>query len=199
MALVLAMPALAACGFNEQTDQVYQPAAGKNLRSSDVDVLGALVVSANPGKGVFIASLVNKSTTTADKLVGVAGDGIQVSGGTTSTIPAEGLVNLADPATGGIPVRGAQVRAGSYVTVKLTFQNADPVTAQVPVVADTGAYAGLDAPTSAPNSVASKGSAGAFQKASPKASPSASSSASPSPSGSSSGSPSASPSASPKK
>ncbi len=139
--LALALPALAACGF--QTDQVYQPAVGVNDRSSEVDVLGALVVSAEPGSGVFITTLVNNDTTTADKLVSVQGDGVQVAVGATPDIPVRGLVNFADKSLGGIPVQGAKVKAGGYVTVRLTFQNADPVTIEVPVVTDTGPYAGL--------------------------------------------------------
>lgn len=190
-ALVLSMPALAACGlgFNAQTDKPYQPAVGSNDRSHEVDVLGALVVSAKPGSGVLIATLVNKSTTRADKLTSVQGDGIQVASGVTPDIPVAGLANLADPSIGGIQVQGSKVKAGGYVRVRLIFQDADPVTIEVPVVTNAGPYAGLDGPTSTPNAIASRGSAGAFS------SPSPSTSSSPSPSGSASST--ASPAASP--
>ena len=39
IAALLLAPALTACGFNEQTDQVYQPAVGVNDRSDNVYVL----------------------------------------------------------------------------------------------------------------------------------------------------------------
>lgn len=149
-AMVLTIPALVACGFNNQTDQVYQPAVGVNDRSGEVDVLGALVVSDKPGSGVFIASLVNNSTTTADQLTGIQGDSVQVATGATPDIPADGLVNLADEAIGGVPVQGAKVEAGGYVTVRLTFKSADPITVEVPVVTDTGPYEGLAAPAPSP-------------------------------------------------
>ncbi len=173
--LALALPALAACGF--QTDQVYQPAVGVNDRSGEVDVLGALVVSAAPGSGVFITSLVNNDTTRADKLVSVQGSGVQVAVGATPDIPVGGLVNFADKSLGGIPVQGAKVQAGGYITVRLTFQNADPVTIEVPVVTDTGPYAGL-AGSASPTSPSLTQSAS--PSASPSSSPSSSSSASPS-------------------
>jgi hypothetical protein len=54
-ALVLALPLLASCGFDKATDQVYTPGAGTDDRSGDVDVLSAVIVSAQPGPGTFIA------------------------------------------------------------------------------------------------------------------------------------------------
>lgn len=180
--LVLAIPVLAACGFGVQTDQVYQPAVGVNDRSGEVDVLGALVVSAKPGSGVFITSLVNKNVNRGDQLTNVQGQGVQVATGVTPQIPAEGLVNLADKSVGGIPVQGAAVRAGGYVTLQLTFQNAEPVTIQVPVVTDTGPYAGLGTPpsTAAASPSASPSTAGsAGGSASPSTTPTATASATP--------------------
>ena len=41
IAALLLAPALTACGFSEQTDQVYQPAVGVNDRSDTVYVLSA--------------------------------------------------------------------------------------------------------------------------------------------------------------
>ncbi|MEP6816542.1 MAG: hypothetical protein ABI873_13430 [Marmoricola sp.] len=180
-ALVLTTPALTACGlgFNAQTDKVYQPAVGTNNRSGEVAVLGALVVSAQPGSGVFIASLVNNSTTTADQLTGIQGAGVQVATGVHPAIPVGGLVNLASGTIGGVSVRGRTVKAGGYVTVRLTFANADPVTVEVPVVTNTGPYAGLAGPANPPNAVSSKGAVGAFKTPSASTSPSASASTSP--------------------
>jgi hypothetical protein len=121
-----------------------------NDRSSEVDVLGAVVVSAEPGSGMLIASLVNNDEGRVDKLTDIQGEGVQVAIGATPEIPAGGLVNFADKAVGGIPLQGAKVKAGGYVTFQLSFENADPVTIEVPVVTDTGPYAGLASPESTP-------------------------------------------------
>jgi hypothetical protein len=169
----VSVPALSACtnGFDNQTDAVYQPSVGVNDRSSEVDVLGAMVVAPAKGKdGVFIASLANNDQTTSDKLTAVDAQGVKVTLGDVPPIPAGGLVNLASEKIGGVPVTGAAVKPGGYVLVRLTFANADPVTVKVPVVVDDGPYASI---TPKPSS-----------SASPSASSSASSSPSSSPSGS---------------
>ena len=62
-ALALTAPALTSCGFDYATDRYYTPANGANNRDGAVDVLGAVVVSTEPGSGTFIASLSNNSTT----------------------------------------------------------------------------------------------------------------------------------------
>lgn len=170
-ALVLAIPALGACGFNAQTDQPYQPAVGANDRNSNVDVLGAVVVSNKSGTGNFIVTLVNNDTSRPDKLVSIQGNGVQVAAPVTPQIPPEGKVNLADKSVGGVLVKGTNVVAGGYVTLRLNFTNADPVTVDVPVITDTGPYVGLAPSASAsPSSTPSSGSS---------SSPSASASASP--------------------
>ncbi len=178
LALAVSLPALSACtnGFNNQTDAVYQPAVGINDRSSEVDVLGALIVSPEKGKaGVFIASLANKDQTQDDKLTQVQGQGVEITSSTIPTIPAGGLVNLAAEDVGGIPVTGAGVKPGSYVLLRLTFEKADPVTMRVPVVLDVGPYASITPqPVPTPNAAASQGAKGTGSP-SPSASPSASS------------------------
>ena len=63
IAALLLVPALASCGFNAQTDQVYQAAVGINDRSGEVDILNALIVSGEDGSGTFAGTLVNKDTT----------------------------------------------------------------------------------------------------------------------------------------
>ena len=173
LALAVSLPALSACtnGFDNQTDAVYQPAVGVNDRSSEVDVLGALIVAPDEGKsGVFVASLANENQSDDDTLTKVQGQGVEITAATIPPIPAGGLVNLASEKIGGIPVSGAGVKPGSYVLVRLTFANADPVTVKVPVVLDVGPYASLT-PQPAPSPSTSP---------SPSGSPSASPSASPS-------------------
>jgi len=170
LALAASVLTLSACtnGFNEQTDKVYQPAVGVNERSSEVDVLGALIVAPEKGTdGVFIASLANNDQTKSDTLTAVEGQGVKTSLGKVPPIPPGGLVNLASEEIGGVPVTGAPVKAGSFVQMRLTFANADPVTVNVPVVLNDGPYASI---TPQPS-----GSSSGSSSASPSASPSASS------------------------
>ena len=72
-ALVLALPLLGSCGFNKATDKVYTPGAGTDDRTGDVDILSAVIVSAQPGSGTFIATLSNneadKQHTTSERPV----------------------------------------------------------------------------------------------------------------------------------
>jgi hypothetical protein len=151
-ALLLVTPGIAACsrGFNEQTDQVYNPAAGVNDRSGSVDVLNALVVSGTDGSGTVIASLSNNDENHADSLTGVAGTGsdasAQVTPGGETTIPPGGLLNLATD--GHIEIRSSRVVPGNYVHLKFTFAHGQEVTMQVPVVsADDPTYKGIKVPS----------------------------------------------------
>src|SRR3954454_7558675 len=133
--LVLGVPALTSCSvnFDAQTDQPYNPSAGVDDRSGQVDVLNALVVSGTNGSGAVIATLVNNDQSKADSLRGVSGAGSDSSlrgtpGGKT-TIPAGGLLNLATD--GSIAVRGGRIVSGNFVGLTFTFQRAQAVTPQV--------------------------------------------------------------------
>lgn len=159
-ALVLTAPFLSACGMSFATDQVYTQAAGANDRQGSVDVLNALIVATEDGSGTFIATLANNETNEFeggeltsdgdDGLTGIsaAGDSQLTAQVSPVEIPAGGVATLADDT--GIPVEGESVRLGHFVTVELTFENAAPVTIQVPVVANNGAFAGQDGSTLTP-------------------------------------------------
>jgi hypothetical protein len=149
--LVFAVPVVSGCGvnFGEQTDQIYNPATGVSDRSGQVDVLNALVVSGSKGSGTVVATLVNDSQTHADALTGVSGTGsdssLQVTPGGPTTIPIEGLLNLADQ--GRIFVKGSRVVPGYLVTLTFSFRNAQSITVQAPVVsADDPAYSSVTLP-----------------------------------------------------
>ena len=181
-ALVLALPLLGSCGFNKATDEVYTPGAGVDDRSHDVDVLSAVIVSAQANSGTFIASLSNNRDDKAFVLTGVAGSGewsdVTVDPSDLSiNIPARGFVNLVneDP----IIVRG-EFEAGQVAELTLSFDSGDSITMAVPIVFACHYYEGLDSSASQPS-----------------ASPSASSSESPSSSASSSAAPDESYSCSP--
>jgi hypothetical protein len=138
VAMVLLVPALAGCGFNEQTDQVYQPGVGVNNREGDVDVLGAVVVSSLNGEGTFVASLVNKNTSTEDTLVTMTGDGLDIALAAPVKLPADQLVNLAD--SGAVSVTGETVQPGKFARLTLTFQSGQKTEINAPVVPYSGDF-----------------------------------------------------------
>jgi hypothetical protein len=143
---------LTSCGFDYATDRQYTPAAGVNDRDASVDVLGAVVVSAEPGSGTFIASFANNDQTgpaTVDSLSG-AGDtpDLDVDDFAPIDIAPGQLVNLATE--GGIVVAGDQVASGDFVTLEVGFGDGDSVQMEVPVVPPCYEYEGLDESKGAP-------------------------------------------------
>jgi hypothetical protein len=109
-----------------------------------VDVLGAAIVSAQPGSGTFIASLVNGSPdedTALNLLAGVGDGAVAVEDFTDIEVPARGIVNLAE--TEGLPVSG-EFEAGQFVDVQIGLSTGETVTMTIPVVPDAGYFTGLD-------------------------------------------------------
>ena len=150
-AAVLVSPVMSSCGvnFDAQTDQVYNPAVGVNNRDGSVDVLNALVVSGSAGSGTVVATLVNNDQQNADSLRGITGAGpessLTVQIGGPREIPADGLLNLADQ--GKATVRGREILPGRFVEITFSFDRAEAVTVQAPVVsADNPDYAGIPVP-----------------------------------------------------
>lgn len=178
--LLLVSPVLASCtvNFGEQTDKVYNVAAGVSDRSGEVDVLNALVVSSETGSGTVVATLVNNDQTQADSLKGISGAGadssLTVTPGGPTDIAANGLLNLATD--GSNFISGSKVEPGRDVRVTFTFERAKAVTMTIPVVGDTPDYAGVTLPSS---SASSSASPSAGSSAGSSAIPSATSSATP--------------------
>ena len=155
--LVLALPLLGSCGFGKATDQVYTPAAGTNDRDGDVDVLGAVIVAAQPDSGTFVASLSNTSPDKDAEFTGVAGAGDWSDLGVEPSdlsidIPARGFVNLVneDPIT----VTG-DFDAGQVAELTFSFASGDSVTMDVPIVFACNTYEGLDPSQQQPEESAS--------------------------------------------
>lgn len=150
-ALVLA-PVLSSCGFDQPTDQVYTPGVGVNERSGEVDVLNALVVSGADGSGALVATLSNNNNDQADALTQVTGagedSGLRVELEDSIEVRAGGTVSLSDEAE--IPVEGDAITSGAFVALRFTFQNAETVTVEVPVVARRGPYSDIPVPSVAP-------------------------------------------------
>ncbi|RYB88861.1 hypothetical protein EUA06_18955 [Nocardioides glacieisoli] len=143
--VALAAP-LSSCGFDYATDRVYTPGSGANNREGAVDVLSAVVVSAAEGSGTFVASLSNNSSDSEATFTAVAGQDATVTAAEFEpvTIPAGGLVNLAEPAAD-IVLTG-EFTAGDVVPLTVDFGNGERVSLNVPVVAnDTGYWEGMDA------------------------------------------------------
>jgi len=142
--LVLASPMLTSCGFDYATDRVNTVANGVNQRDASVDVLGAVIVSAQDNSGTFIATFSNNSQSrknSVDSLAGADGNTIQAESFSPIDLAPGGMVNLAQQ--GGIPVSGT-FKAGDFVPVTVTFGSGERVSLKVLVVTDTGQYAGLD-------------------------------------------------------
>jgi hypothetical protein len=131
-ALLVAAPMLASCGFGEQTDQVYNAAAGVDNRSGSVYVLNALIVSGSKGSGTVVASLVNTDEQNGDVLTGITGDGLTVNGPTRTAVPAGVNVNLSTQ--GSYSASGQRILPGRFVKLTFTFQRAQQVTLDVPVM-----------------------------------------------------------------
>ncbi len=143
--LALAVP-LSSCGFDYATDRYYTPAAGANTSEGVVDVMSAVVVSAEKGSGTFVASLSNNDLTEDQTFTAVSGetDGAVTAEFEPVTVPAGALVNLADPATD-IVITG-DFGPGSVVPMVFDFGNGERVSLNVPVVSDAAGYwEGMDA------------------------------------------------------
>ena len=142
---VIALTApLSSCGFQSATDRVYTPGSATNNRDGVVDVLSAVVVSAEDGSGTVVASLSNNDTEEPHTLTAVSGEGLEVAEFEPVEIGPDALVNLAEPETG-ITVTG-EVGAGQFVELTFDFDSGERVTIDVPVVPDdSGYWEGLDA------------------------------------------------------
>ena len=143
-ALVL-VTTLTSCGFDNATDRVYTPAAGVNDREGGVDVLGAVIVSAQEGSGTFIASFANNDQLEPATVDAVAGAGDDAELEVTDFEPIEiapgALVNLATD--GGIVLTG-DFGPGDFVTLTVTFGDGDSVEVDIPTVTDCAEWEGLD-------------------------------------------------------
>jgi hypothetical protein len=140
--LALAVP-LSSCGFDYATDREYTVAASTSNRDGVVDVLSAVVVSAEAGSGTLITSLSNNDTEEPQTLTGVSGNGITAGEFEPVEIAPGGLVNLAEPPVG-ITLTG-DFEAGNFVELTFDFESGERTTLELPVVPDdSGYWEGLD-------------------------------------------------------
>ncbi len=135
-----------ASGFDATSIKPYAPSDGILANSGDLRILNILVVSTG-ANGVVSGSIVNRGTskdaltdlTSPDGTVDLTGSG---------KIPPKGATRLgADTATSAT-ISGLTRLPGETITLKLTFQRADPVTIRTVIVPASGDYASITpAPT----------------------------------------------------
>ena len=145
-ALLLAAPVLSSCGFNYATDRPYTPGAGTNDQDARVDVLSAVVVSAEDGSGTLITSFSNNNQDDDATVTEIAGPGdtadLTVGDFDPIEIPPGGFVNLADSDTP-VTVEG-EFETGDFLSLEFTFGDGTSAELDVPTVKDCYEYAGLD-------------------------------------------------------
>ncbi|MGH3414225.1 MAG: hypothetical protein ACRDPH_14215 [Marmoricola sp.] len=144
--LLLLVPLLAACGFNAQTDALYQAAAGTNNRSQPVYVLNSVVVTSKNGSGTWAGSLVNTNQRRADALVGMTG----WSGGSQIRVGAGQLVNLGK--SGKVTLKGAKIKPGAFIPLTLHFASGQTTHLLTPVLpyGPHGQYSAVPQPSQQP-------------------------------------------------
>lgn len=143
LAIVLA-PVLSSCGFDYATDREYTPGVGSNDITGEVSVLSGVVVSAEEGSGVLIATLANRSTSESITLESVTGqDGLEVADVEPLELAKLSSANLALEEYPPIDVQGDFV-ASNYVTVTFNFSNGEDIDLEVPVRRNCGDYAEID-------------------------------------------------------
>ena len=144
-AILLTAP-LTSCGFDPATNRVNTISQGTSDRDGTVDVLNAVIVSAEEGSGVFITTLVNndlEDEATLDSLAADDAEAVQVGEFPAITVDPNGLVNLADDDQEGIPVDG-ELAAGDVVPMTMQLSGGQVVQLDVLVVSNCEEFAGLD-------------------------------------------------------
>jgi copper(I)-binding protein len=162
-AVAALIPALAGCeaGAHSPTQQWHQPTEGAASVVHGIDIRNVFVLGgslttnlqAGQSAGLFLALINNNSK--PDKLTGITAKGwaksVTLSGGPV-TIDSQKSVLLTGPAPKIVltdltrPLVG-----GSFITVKLSFQNAGTVTLSVPVMPRAQYYSTFSAaPTPTP-------------------------------------------------
>jgi copper(I)-binding protein len=146
--LLLAVPALASCGFDYPTERVNTVGAGVTDHDGTVDVAGALVVAGQSDSGTLIGALSNNDEEETISLVSITGDGedaVQAGEFEPIELTPGSHLNLATLAEAGdgIELEG-DFDAGDFVTVTFGFDNDESVSVEIPVMKPCHQYEGLD-------------------------------------------------------
>ncbi len=142
--LVIGAPALASCGFNYQTNQVNTISHDVGERGGTLDVIGTVLVSAQPGSGTLVTTFVNQDPTEVAVVESVTGTGEPVVDATGfEPIEVEPLDRYTAAEDGGIPVQGDFV-PGEFVPIQYTFGDGSTADLDVPVVPGCRQWEGID-------------------------------------------------------
>jgi hypothetical protein len=139
--------ALTGCGggFNEQTNKVYQGAAGINNRAGEVYVLNALVVTDGKGNGTLVGSLLNVMSATDSlqgfKAVDSSGKAITTKLASPVSLPSERAVKL--ETNGAVRLTSKGLLAGYFIDVTFTFATAAPLSMSIPVLPEGTEYSSV--------------------------------------------------------
>jgi len=147
--LTLALPLIAGCGagFGAQTQQVYQPADGVTVRSGMVYVVNALVVTDGDGNGTVVVALINQADE-PDRLVSLTaeattGEPVEVTPIPTDFELASGE-SVQSAETGTLRLSSPELEPGGLVTLTFEFEQAAPVSVEVPVLPQSTDYADVE-------------------------------------------------------
>ncbi|MDQ3416615.1 MAG: hypothetical protein M3474_05885 [Actinomycetota bacterium] len=136
-------------GFGAQTTEVYNAAAGTDIRGGEVEVLSGAIVIDGDGAGTLSGGLVGPQNS-ADALTSVQvtdGEGapveVEIRRGSVP-IPAGELVLMAEDAE--IAIAADTLAAGMLADVAFTFQEGGPVSGALVVMAQEGTYEDVEIP-----------------------------------------------------
>lgn len=144
-ALLFIAPALSACGFGMATDRVNEIVVGTDDKSGRVDVLNAVLASAEAGSARFVATFSNNDADKTHTVTGIeAGEGadVQITGFTPVELAGNGLVAPEKSSEAEVIVTGDAVEAGGHVRIEVTFDDGHTARLNVPVVAANDDYEG---------------------------------------------------------
>jgi len=127
-----------------QTDYASDGGDGVPLTIVGLDLRGlAIVVPAKGATGIVVGQAVNRSTSAVEVTFAVAGAPTPA----TVAVPASSGRTLSDAATG-VEIPGIPVAPGTMVQMTVTTDEAGANLVTVPVLVNTGIYAGLTASSS---------------------------------------------------
>ena len=138
----LGLGGCAGTGVDAQTNAVYQPTVGANVRTGAIQLFNALAVDNGNGTLTLSAAVLN-TTTQPVKLVSADIDAPdQKTNSGIGTLPLiVGAGQLKDIGKSGtVIIDSKRIKAGDYVKVKLSFSGKNSVSVDAPIVARTAMY-----------------------------------------------------------
>lgn len=151
--VALALPALTACSsFDYATDRPNDISHGGSTLDGAIRINAARIVTAQEGSGVLVGTFsldpaINPAvagkalpSVTAIATATDAEETVTPESFTPIELPKSGIINLADPANGGVAVTG-DFKPGDSIPMTFTFSEGEEKTISVPVVTQCGPYA----------------------------------------------------------